>query len=144
MGKFQRMSQFVRQECFDEKGFTVIEALLALALLGIGLMSIMTLQVSNTNLNSSSRRQTEGYTWAMGQVEKLLDGAYDTDADMQVQGNAGVVGDGHIVVQGPYTVEWDVVDNSAAITNTRLVSVSIRHNNRQIAQVDYTRVREPL
>lgn len=113
-----------------------------MAVLGVGLLSIATLQVNNTSLNSSSRLQTEGYTWAMDQVENLLHGVYDTDADLQVQGSAAVVGDGHIVAQGPYTVEWDVVDNSANIANTRFVSVSIRHNNREVAQVNYTRVRE--
>jgi Tfp pilus assembly protein PilV len=123
-------------------GFTIIEVLLALAILGFGLLTIATLQVNNTNFNSGSRQQTEGYTWAMDQVENLLHGGYDTDADLQVQGSAAVVGDGHMITQGPYTVEWDVIDNSANIANTRLVSVSIRHNNREVAQVNYTRVRE--
>ena len=135
MGKFQRMSQSFRRELYDDRGFTVIEALLAMALLGIGLMSIMTLQVSNSNYNSSSRRQTEGYTLAISQVEQLIVADYDTDADLRV-------GAGHSVVQGPYTVEWNVADNSAAVADTRLVSVSVRHNRRQIAQVDYMRVRE--
>lgn len=126
----------------DAGGFTVIEALMAMAIMGIGLLAILTLQVSNTGFNSSSRQQTEGYTWAMDLVENLLHGVYNTEANLQVQGNAAVVGDGHIAVQGPYTVEWDVMDNSANIANTRLVSVSIRHNNREVAQVNYTRVRE--
>ena len=143
MRKLRAIYQVVARDSFGDKGFTVIEALMAMALLGIGLMSIMTLQATNTNLNSSSRRQTEGYTWAMGQVEKLLNDSYDND-DLQVKGSPGVIGDGHMVVEGPYTVEWDVVDNSATIANSRVVSVSIRHNNRQVAAVSYTRVREPF
>ena len=128
-----------------EGGFTLIEVLMAMVILGIGLFSIAALQVHNMNYNSSSKKQTEGYTWAMDQVENILSYSY-VDSNLNIQGSPTTVGDGHLTIQGPYTVEWDVQDNGTGagglgnIDNSKRIHVSVRWNNRQVAQVDYTRV----
>ncbi len=124
-----------------QQGFTLIEVLMALVILGIGLLAIAALQVNNMNYNTGSKKQTEGYSWAMDQVERILSYSYG-DSNLNPQGNPNTVGDGYIVTQGPYTVEYDVLDNSADIANTKRVYVKVRWNNKQVAQVDYTRVQE--
>ncbi len=127
----------------SQQGFTLIEVLIAMVILGIGIMSITALQVDSVGRNSGSKRQSQSYTWAMDQVERLLSLPY-TDADLTVQGNPATIGDGHTVARAPYTVEWDVTDNGAQVTNSRLVNVFVRWNGREEARVDFTRVATPM
>ena len=124
-----------------------MEVMMAMVILGIGILAIVGLQVKNMTYNNSSKKQTEGYTWAMDQVENLLNCPYG-DTNLNIQGSPTVVGDGHIVSQGPYTVEWDVQNNGintgpaprlGNIDNTKRVHISVRWNNQQVAQLDYTR-----
>ncbi|MCF6268037.1 MAG: prepilin-type N-terminal cleavage/methylation domain-containing protein [Desulfuromusa sp.] len=123
----------------NEQGFTLVEVMMALVILGIGIFAIVGLQTRNVSLNTGSKKQTEGYTWAMDQVETLLALPY-TDANLQPNGGDPTVDDdGYTVIQGPYTVEWDVNDN-AAIANSRIINVRVRWNNKDVAQVDYTRI----
>lgn len=137
-----------QQQYKDQQGFTLIEVLMAMVILGIGLFAIAALQVSNMNYNTGSKKQTEGYTWAMDQVEKILSYSYN-DSNLNFQGNPNTVGDGHTITQGPYTVEWDVQNNGITtgpaprlgnIDNSKRIHVSVRWKNKQVAQVDYTRV----
>jgi len=122
-----------------QQGFTLVEVMMALVILGIGIFAIVGLQTRNMSYNSGSKKQTEGYTWAMDQVETLLALPY-TDANLLPNGgDPAVVNDGNTVVQGPYTVEWDV-NNHPAINNSRIINVRVRWNNKEVAQVDYTRI----
>ncbi len=123
----------------EEQGFTLIEVMMALVILGVGVFAIVGLQTRNMSYNTGSKKQTEGYTWAMDQVETLLALPY-TDGNLQPNGGSATVdNDGYTVVQGPYTVEWDV-NNNAAIPNSRIINVRVRWNNKEVAQVDYTRI----
>lgn len=54
-----------------QQGFTLIEVMMAMVILGIGIMSIVALQTRDAMYNNSSRRQTLAYTYAMDQVEYL-------------------------------------------------------------------------
>ncbi|PIE56631.1 MAG: hypothetical protein CSA34_03180 [Desulfobulbus propionicus] len=125
----------------NQAGFTLIEVAIAMAIFGIGIIAIVGLQTRDAVRNNDSKRTTASYVWAMDQVERLLSADY-TAADMTVQGDPTVTGDGHLVTQGPYTVEWDVVDNTAAIRNTRLVHVFVRWGNDELARVDFTRAQD--
>lgn len=118
----------------NQEGFTLIEVVMGMVILGIGIFSIAALQTRNMNLNTSSKKQTEGYTWAMDHVEQLLVAPYDTDPLIAVGGPT-------TVVQGPYNVVWSVLDNTANIPNSRLVNVAINWNNRQVAALNFTRTR---
>ena len=138
------------QQDNKQQGFTLIEVLMAMVILGVGLLSLAALQVNNMNYNTGSKKQTEGYSWAMDQVERILSYSYG-DSNLNFQGDPNTVGDGHIVTQGPYTVEWDVENNGITtgpaprlgnIDNSKRIRVSVRWNNKKIAQVDYTRVQE--
>ena len=136
----------IQQQCRGQRGFTLVEVLMAMVILGIGLFAIAALQVNNMNYNTGSKKQTEGYNWAKDQIERILSLSYG-DSNLNIQGSPGTTGDGHIVTQGPYTVEWDVQNNGTTgagalgnIDNSKRVHVSVRWNNKQVAQLDYTRV----
>ncbi|HEB70663.1 MAG TPA: type IV pilus modification protein PilV [Desulfobulbus sp.] len=123
------------------EGFTIIEVMIALVILGIGVLAVVGLQTRSMSYNASSKRETEGYTWAMDQAERLLALPY-TDTELSVQGTPTVVGDGHMVTRAPYSVEWDVTDNSANIPNSKIVNIFVRWNGREISRVDLTRVQD--
>jgi len=131
------------KKILGQSGFSLIEVMIAMVILGIGIFAIVGLQTRNMTHNSNSKKQSEGYTWAMDQVEALLALGY-TDANLQPQGNPAVVGDGYTVAQGPYVVEWDVEDNGAGglgnLDNSKRVYVSVRWNAREVAQLGFTRV----
>jgi len=134
-----KIKKTMRTMMFTVDGFTLIEVMIAMVILGIGILAVVGLQTRNMSYNSSSKRQTEAYTWAMDQVERLLALPY-TSADLSVQGSPTVVGDGHTINRAPYTIEWDVADNSANIQNSKIVNVFVRWNGREVSRVDFTRV----
>ncbi len=126
-----------------QQGFTLIEVMMAMVILGIGVFAIVGLQVRNVSHNTNSKKQTEGYTWAMDQVEHLLALRY-THTDLNLKGDPAVIGDGSNTIRGPYVVEWDVQNNGTGglgnVNNSKHVHVSVRWNTREVAQLDFTRV----
>ncbi|GBE53515.1 hypothetical protein BMS3Bbin14_02013 [bacterium BMS3Bbin14] len=124
-----------------QKGFTLIEVMVAMVILGIGILAIVALQARDMNYNSSSKRQTQAYTWAADRVERLLALPY-TSPDLQPKGNPAVAGDGYTALMAPYVIEWDVINNTT--TNSRKVSVFVRWKNKEIARVDFIRVQSSI
>lgn len=149
----ERMNKIMERTGQD--GFTLIEVMFALAILGIGIFAIVALQTNNMSLNSSSKHQTEGYTWAMDKIERLLVAPYPAPAggELTVQGSpnsAPTAPDGHVpnaadaAMLVPYTLEWDVeacngANNTPTIPNASKVSVFLRLNGRNVANVDFIR-----
>lgn len=135
-----------------EGGFTLIELLMAMVILGIGIFSIAALQAGNMVHNNASKRQAEGYTWAMAHVEWLKTLSF-SDSLLSVQGSVNSTGDGHVhtgtgndwnlPANIPYTFEWDVTAHPdfPSTNDARLVNVFVRWNNRAVAQVEFTKIR---
>lgn len=132
-----------------QKGFTLIEVMVAMVILGIGILAIVGLQARDMNYNSSSKRQTQAYTWAADRAERLLALPY-TSLDLSVQGTTAVAGDGHApstadaAMMAPYVMEWDVIDNSANIPNSRQVNIFVRWKNKEIARINFIRAQSSI
>jgi prepilin-type N-terminal cleavage/methylation domain-containing protein len=132
----------------QEKGFTLIEVLMAMVILGIGIFAIVALQTRDMAFNNTSKHQAEGYTWAMAHVEWLKSLPF-TDPSLTVQGSVNVVGDGHVASLGiapagtPYTFEWDVTAHPdfPSTNDARLVTVFVRWSNQTVAQVEFTKIK---
>lgn len=136
----------------SQRGFTLIELLMAMVILGIGIFSIVALQTGDMMHNNASKRQAEGYTWAMAHVEWLKSLSY-SDPLLTVQGSVNTAGDGHVhtgagndwnlPANTPYTFEWDVTAHPdfPSANDARLVTVFVRWNNRAVAQVEFTKIR---
>lgn len=56
----------------NEKGFTLVEAVIAAAVLGIGIFSFYAMQVRSIDGNAKAARITYGTSWASDQIENLL------------------------------------------------------------------------
>jgi type IV pilus assembly protein PilV len=122
----------------NEKGFTLIEVLIAISILAIGLLAVASMQGSASKNNVLAGSRTEATTLAAEQMETLLSLAWDdallSDADGDDAAgldNAGFDNDpstqgdaDHQLVRGRYTIYWNVVDN-AIIDNTKTINLIV-------------------
>ena len=91
---------------YKERGFTLIEVLIAMAIFSIGILGVGTMQLRSTGGNTNARIGTEASVWAQDTVETLMLLPF-TDAAF----NPGV----HPPVnEGGYTINCTVYDSSGA------------------------------
>lgn len=127
--------QYLNDNQARQQGFTLIEVMMAMVILGIGIMSIVALQTRDTMYNNSSRRQTQAYTWAMDRVERLRALPY-TDGDLTISS--------HSETQSPYTVQWVVSDNTTKVADTKKVAVTVLWNGKSISVITFTRTKSSI
>lgn len=71
----------------QQDGFTLVEALVALMILTVGILSVNAMQIGAINTNVRANRVTQSTSWAMDKVEYLMNLPYsdvkltDTDLD---------------------------------------------------------------
>jgi prepilin-type N-terminal cleavage/methylation domain-containing protein len=143
----------------DQSGFTLIEVLIAIVVLTIGILGAATMQVASIDGNSHAVRVTSAATWAENTLETLMARSYthvDLRDDSNIGVNAGVTGldntdvagrlaDGGPVVQGDYTVFWNVVDNYP-IFGCKTIRVLVRRSDKGLIRTvtqDFTKM-EPI
>lgn len=103
-----------------EKGFTLIEVLLAIAVLAFGLLAVSSMQGTAIRGNLMAIDRTEAVTWAQNTMEELMALPY-----------AQVASGG--TVQGNYNITWNVVNNSP-IQDCKLITVTVNYQERGIAR----------
>ena len=116
---------------YKERGFTLIEILIAMAIFSIGILGVGTMQLRSTSGNTNARIGTEASVWAQDRVETLMLLPY-TDAAFNIGVHPPVIEGG-----GLYTVAWTVYDASGATppgyplwgvtptNNTRIIHVTV-------------------
>jgi len=116
-----------------QQGFTLIEVLIAMAIFSIGILAVGALQITSTNSNASARIHTEEYTWVVDQIERMT--ALDYEHDDLDPGD-------HSVAQGPYTVDWTVVDNTP-VTGAKRITVTADgpHAQARPITIDFIKAR---
>jgi len=76
------------QKFRSENGFTLIESLVAMLILGIGIMALYSMQLTSVAGNTRSNLMTISSNWNADQLEKLIGVAYD-DTDLDDTDNDG-------------------------------------------------------
>jgi prepilin-type N-terminal cleavage/methylation domain-containing protein len=105
-----------------QKGFTLLEVIIAMAILSIGLLAIGYMQITAIDSNSTGNRITEGTSLAQDKLEELVT-IRMTDSDL----SSGAHTDPDPNQRHPgYTITWDVTDNpmgtdGVQITNGKLI-----------------------
>ena len=102
-----------------EKGFTLVEILIALTIFAIGILGVASMQVWGLRGNSSAIWHTQAATFAADRIEKLMTVDYADLADgSETQGD-----------NDEYTVSW-TVSTDDPINNTATISVDVQWNDR--------------
>lgn len=63
--------------CSDEKGFTLIEALMAIAIMSIGLLALAALQTSAISGTTKAKKHSMAILLAEGKIEEYKNTPYD-------------------------------------------------------------------
>ncbi len=107
-----------------EKGFTLVEVMIAVAILAFGILSIASMQTSFMYGNTLANRLTEGTSWAGNKMEELL-----TIPDTDTQLSSGTHGP-ETVMSGVsrYDINWEVIDSvdpSNPLEDAKLIIVTV-------------------
>lgn len=93
-----------------ENGFTLIEVLIVMVVLGIGIFSLYSMQIRAIKGNAKAQAITAGSNTIRDTVEQML-GKDFNDGDFTVSGNPHQINTG---LPAPITlISWDVVDWSS-------------------------------
>ena len=117
---------------YKERGFTLIEVLIAMAIFSIGILGVGTMQIRSTTGNTSARIRTEASIWAQDRVETLMLLSY-THADLQT-GSHPVV---PIITSAGYDIRWVVSAGTTA--NTRIIQVTVIGRGNRRSTVTFVR-----
>lgn len=107
-----------------DKGFSLIEVLIALAIFSIGILAVTSLQVSASLQNRNSSEITEASAIAFNQMEELMLIPFDHN-DLSPALNP------HILSSGKYRIQWTAIAsdlNSDTINESRTVELTVSWN----------------
>ena len=76
-GKTDRHKTFsVIKKMRNDEGYTLIEILIAIAILAVGLLAVATMQISSIRVNDTARKMTRRATMAQDRLEYLMSLGY--------------------------------------------------------------------
>ena len=133
---------------WKEEGYTLVEVLVALGILGFGLLAVATMQVTAIKINARASNLSHGTTLAQAKAEELMNLAYsslvalddDGDGTNQDADNNGIDDDGgnfglndtvdgggsvtaddsELNVNGGYNIFWNVAVDEPAAKSARV------------------------
>ena len=108
-----------------QRGFTMVELLIAMAILSIGMLAAVSMQFSTARNNTSGNVFTQANMLAMSQLEilknldlsQLIPGAYNDPAPIDENGQPG----------GIYSRSWTITDIG---TGARALTVIVQWNRK--------------
>lgn len=71
------MKNIINRQNPTNQGFTLLEVIIAIAILTIGILSLCSMHVASINGNASASNMTIGGNWASDRIEILLGRPYD-------------------------------------------------------------------
>lgn len=115
----------------DQKGFSFMEVVIAMAVFSIAIVALYGLQTRTITQNFTASRITTANTWASEKLEVLMALKYDDVEDTNDDGAGGLANstpataDGsEATPDGVYTVLWNVVEETP-LPNTKTVRVIV-------------------
>jgi len=120
-----------------EKGFTLIEALIALGIFSIGILAVTSLLVSSNMQSRRSAEITEASAIAFNQMEELMLIPFD-HSDLSSASNP------HTSASGKYQVQWNAIEsdlNNDAINDSKTIELAVTWNKINSGTSNQRRVR---
>lgn len=113
-----RLRSVKKQSIGDDRGFTLLDAMIAMLIFSIGILATVSMQISSMNANTLARQNTEAANNSASVIENLRPLHYMDDA---AQLNEG---DNPLPDQDQYTITYNV-QRDAIIDNTMLIQVTV-------------------
>lgn len=110
-----------------QEGFSLIEILIAIAVLSIGMLGIAAMQTSAIKGNATANDLTQRTLSASNQMEYLLNIPF-TDPDLVATATIPVIIP-RVLVVGDYTYSWTVTDSPPAPATPTEKNISLTLNN---------------
>lgn len=127
-----------------ERGFTLIEGLIAVAILSIGIMATTRMQDQSIRGNFISKRINTATFFATGEIERLAGIPYANATDTDGDGAAGLfdiggdADDSIAYVQNGHTFNIFVnVAEDDPINDVKTINVIVTQNNNRITEFPY-------
>jgi type IV pilus modification protein PilV len=138
-----------RNRAISEYGFTLIEALIAMFILTVGILSLYSMQLTSITGNSRASKITIGSNWAMDKIEELIEMDYDDLSDSYNDGEAGLddlsgADDQETSSDEQYTLYWNVAEDYP-IEGCKTLRVRVQDNNNILSNaITYQYIKEEL
>ena len=123
-GKTDRNETFsVIKKMRNDEGYTLIEVLVAIAILSIGLLAIATMQISSIRVNDTARRMTRRATIAQDRLEYIMSLKYT---------HAVLTSGSHTDGSAPsgYSISWTVSTGGTLPPLTKLIRVNVTERGK--------------
>lgn len=139
------------QKSTGQNGFTLVEVLVAITLLVVGILAAASMQISALGGNTIAIRVTEASTLAERTIEDMMGWDYDDplllDGGGANDAEAGLgdtnPADGGPVVQGDYTLFWNVAEDYP-FADCKTIRVIVRRSDRGVGKtvaLDFIKMR---
>lgn len=155
----QEFGALAMKQTLSQSGFTLIEVIVAMAVLTIGILGASVMQIQSINGNGFAYRLSTAVHWGGDTMETLMAKAYDDPllVDTSNAGaNAGTTGldntdavgslaDGGPVTRENYTIFWNVADDYP-VFGTKTIRVIVRRveqGQQRIVSHDFIKM-EPI
>ena len=109
----------------SDRGYTLIETMIAIAIFAIGFLAIASLQIAATKTNRASSEYTEASTIVTDRMERLMLLPYN-DGDLDPAANPHP--DPPDDMQGKYNIQWVVTEtdlNGDGINDAKIVNMTV-------------------
>ena len=113
----------------NERGFSLLEVVVALGIFSIGILAIAGLQITATSGNAKARFKTEAATHAQDVVERLLALDYIRDEVPAVRSEFNTGDNGNREYKDPsgrYSIDWTVSGPNTPINRAITINVTVR------------------
>lgn len=111
----------------NQSGFTILEVLISIGILGVGIMAISLMQAHFTGGNSKSRQLIRATDIAMNQIETLSNITDVTNTNLSSGNHTRIID----IYERDYTLSWTVTNNG---DGTRSVDVAVSWNDNGVVR----------